>query len=111
MPCSHLEFLDLMSQLAKEDGPPDTQQELLDAFAVFDQDGSGTISPAELRQVLVAQGEKYTDSEIDDMISHVDLDGDGLINCESCPLPSPILHWLLTCTLLKRPGVFAIDGL
>jgi len=35
-----------------------------------------------LRHVLMHIGEKLTDDEIDEMITEVDIDGDGLINYE-----------------------------
>ncbi|KLU81384.1 hypothetical protein MAPG_00474 [Magnaporthiopsis poae ATCC 64411] len=56
------------------------QRELLQAFKVFDQDGSGSISPEELRQALRQLGDFYSDEEINDMISHADLDGNGSID-------------------------------
>ena len=71
-----------MTQGDKQDDS-DLHTELLRAFVVFDKDSSGTISPMELRQVLISQGQKYTSDEISEMIRQVDLDGDGLINCES----------------------------
>ena len=37
-----------------------------------EQDGSGYISAAELRHVLTNFGEKYSDEEIQDMISEAD---------------------------------------
>lgn len=53
------------------------------AFAVFDQDGSGTISADELRQVMKSLGEDLTDREIDEMIAEADKDRNGSIDCES----------------------------
>jgi calmodulin len=74
-----LEFLNLMSQTVKE---TDTEQELINAFKVFDQDGSGTISTDELRKVLSSLGENLTDAELDEMIQLADKNGDGQIDCE-----------------------------
>ncbi|KAK3376515.1 hypothetical protein B0T24DRAFT_550213 [Lasiosphaeria ovina] len=71
------EFLSLMSQTVKE---TDTEQELLNAFRVFDKDGSGTISSEELRNVLRSLGENLTDSELDEMIQLADRNGDGHID-------------------------------
>ena len=51
-------------------------------FRVFDKDGNGYISAAELRHVMTNLGEKLTDDEVDDMIREADLDGDGMVNYE-----------------------------
>ncbi|KAL2118755.1 hypothetical protein VTJ04DRAFT_5714 [Mycothermus thermophilus] len=71
------EFLALMSQTVRE---PDTEQELINAFKVFDKDGSGTISVDELRNVLRSLGENLTDDELDEMIKLADRNGDGQID-------------------------------
>ncbi|OQV21098.1 hypothetical protein BV898_04862 [Hypsibius exemplaris] len=42
--------------------------------------GTGYITPSDLRAVLMCVGENLTESEIDDMITEVDLDGDGRID-------------------------------
>lgn len=39
----------------------DTEEELIEAFKVFDRDGNGLISAAELRHVMTNLGEKLTD--------------------------------------------------
>lgn len=52
----------------------------MDAFKVFDRDGSGTISREELRHVLINIGEGFTEKEIDEMIQEADKDGDGQID-------------------------------
>ena len=49
---------------------------------VFDKDGNGFISAAELRHVMTNLGEKLTDEEVDEMIREADIDGDGQINYE-----------------------------
>ena len=55
---------------------------LIEAFKVFDRDGNGFISAAELRHVMTNLGEKLTDEEVDEMIREADVDGDGQINYE-----------------------------
>lgn len=51
-------------------------------FQVFDKDGNGFISAAELRHVMTNLGEKLTDEEVDEMIREADIDGDGQVNYE-----------------------------
>ena len=60
----------------------DSEEEIREAFRVFDKDGNGFVSPTELKHVLSNIGEKLTDDEIDEMIREADVDGDGLINYE-----------------------------
>lgn len=60
----------------------DSEEELREAFKVFDKDGSGDISAAELRHVMTSLGEKLTDEEVDEMIREADIDGDGKVNYE-----------------------------
>jgi calmodulin len=68
-----------MSQSVRE---LDTEQELYNAFKVFDKDGSGTISSDELRNVLKSLGEDLSDEELDEMIKLADRNGDGSIDCK-----------------------------
>lgn len=49
---------------------------------MFDKDGNGSISAAELKYVMANLGEKLTDEEVDEMIKEADIDGDGQVNFE-----------------------------
>ncbi|CAL5339753.1 unnamed protein product [Camellia sinensis] len=71
------EFLHLMATKMKES---EAEEELKEAFKVFDKDQDGYISPNELRNVMVNLGERPTDEEVEQMIRDADLDGDGLID-------------------------------
>lgn len=73
------EFLGLMSRQSKG---RDSQEELREAFKVFDKDGNGYISAAELRHVMTSLGEKLTDEEVDAMMKEADADGDGQVDIE-----------------------------
>ncbi|KAK4775879.1 hypothetical protein SAY87_023840 [Trapa incisa] len=73
------EFLNLMARKMKETAADD---ELKEAFQVFDKDQDGYISPEELRRVMLNLGEKLTDEEVEMMVKEADLDGDGQINYE-----------------------------
>ena len=59
------EFLEMMSsKMSKES----QEEELREAFKVFDQDGNGSISAAELKNVMRQLGEKLTNEQIGNYI-------------------------------------------
>jgi Ca2+-binding EF-hand superfamily protein len=73
------EFLILMSTKKKNEDP---DKELMDAFKVFDADGSGTISRKELKKLMKQLGQKLSDQELDAMMEEVDTDKSGEIDFE-----------------------------
>lgn len=84
-------FLTLMAnKFSKEDTDSKGEQkngedeellkEMKEAFKVFDGDGNGFISQAELKHSLHKMGERLSDEEIEDMMKEADLDGDGQIS-------------------------------
>ncbi|XP_052273653.1 calmodulin-beta-like isoform X3 [Dreissena polymorpha] len=70
-------FLHIM---AKRMTVPEPDDQLLEAFRVFDKEGTGIISAADLRQIVTTMGERLTDEEVEEMIKEADDDGDGQIN-------------------------------
>lgn len=74
------EFLTMMARKMKD---TDSEEEIREAFKVFDRDNNGFISAAELRHVMTSIGEKLTDDEVDEMIREADQDGDGRIDCQT----------------------------
>lgn len=56
--------------------------DLRDAFKVFDQDNNGYIDAAELQTILSNMGENLPMDQVEDMIREADLNGDGLIDYE-----------------------------
>ncbi|KAH8381938.1 hypothetical protein KR009_001095, partial [Drosophila setifemur] len=77
-----IDFNEFCQLMAKQMRETDTEEEMREAFKIFDRDGDGFISPAELRFVMINLGEKVTDEEIDEMIREADFDNDGMINYE-----------------------------
>jgi len=72
-------FLVMMCQKFSDNNAED---EIREAFKVFDNDGNGFINRQELRVVMMNLGEKLTEDEIECLIDDVDIDGDGQINYE-----------------------------
>ena len=58
----------------------DTEEELIEAFKVFDKDGNGLISVQELAMVYKQIGENLTDTECLDILKAGDKDNDGFLN-------------------------------
>lgn len=78
----------------------DSQEEIQEAFKVFDKDGNGYISAAELRHVMTSLGEKLTEEEVDEMIREADVDGDGQINYEEF-VKMMVSHFRITVILIS----------
>ena len=61
----------------------DSEEDLRELFNRFDEDGSGNISPKELRNILKAvMGNDFDEGKIQEMINEADVDGDGEISFE-----------------------------
>lgn len=64
----------------------DPEEDIREAFKVFDSNNSGLISAAELRHVLASIGKNLTDDEVDEMIHEAGQDSDGRLDCMWKPL-------------------------
>ena len=73
------EFVDLIKGVMKNKGAQG-DQDLRRAFAIFDQDGNGSISASELKIVLDRIGIVMTDFEIANTIREADTDGNGEVD-------------------------------
>lgn len=68
------EFLGMMKRM------PDSENELKDAFKVFDVDRDGTTSKQELDRIMKKFGQNLTNQELDAVFQLVDTNGDGEID-------------------------------
>lgn len=86
------EFVTMMTANSKEgteaSGTESTANaELTETFRIFDRNGDGKISRAELKQALQNLGQAPTDNELALMMRAADLNGDGFIDfAEFCQL-------------------------
>ena len=73
------EFMILMTN-----NSPETQaeEEVINAFRVFDKEGNGLIASSELKHIMMTIGDKMTEEEADEMVNEADIDEDGMINYE-----------------------------
>lgn len=92
--------------MARKMKDTDSEEEIREAFRVFDKDGNGFISAAELRHVMTNLGEKLTDEEVDEMIREADIDGDGQVNYEGTFIRSSINFYLFFILFSPVPYKF-----
>jgi len=73
------EFLALMAKKTKE---AEDEQELREAFRVFDKNNRGVIDTADLKTIFHALDPDMSDEEIEQIINEVDEDGSGTVDFE-----------------------------
>ena len=69
-----IDFPEFSSLMARRMKDTDTEEELVEAFEVFNRDGNGFISAAESRHVMTNLGGKLTDEEVNEMTREADVD-------------------------------------
>jgi len=74
------EFLALTAKFLVEEDAEAMQEELRDAFRMYDKEGNGYIKTAQLKEILRALDDKLTDDELDEMIAEIDTDGSGTVD-------------------------------
>lgn len=75
-----IDFQEFLLMMAKKMNAVDSEQEIREAFKVFDKEGTGSISSAYLRHIMTTMGDRLSDDEVDEMIQEADIDGDGDID-------------------------------
>ena len=68
--------------MAKKTKEAEDEQELREAFRVFDKNNRGVIDTADLKTILKALDPDMPDEEIDQIISDIDEDGSGTVDFE-----------------------------
>ena len=61
----------------------DSTEEIIEAFSVFDKDGSGMIPLAEFKHICSAMGEALSEKEMLEVMKEIDVGSDGMINYKS----------------------------
>ena len=74
-----IEFGEFLQLMVKRERNLDTEEEMVEAFKVFDRDNDGRISATELRHVMRQIGENLTEKECEGIIAAGDQDGKGFL--------------------------------
>merc|ERR1719331_1304433 len=77
-----ISFNEFVWLMTREIHDSDIEEEIREAFRVFDKDGHGFIPVPDLQHVLQTLGDKLSADETQELISEADLDGDGNVNYE-----------------------------
>mmetsp|Transcript_10334 Transcript_10334/g.24762 ORF Transcript_10334/g.24762 Transcript_10334/m.24762 type:complete len:159 (+) Transcript_10334:62-538(+) len=75
-----IDFQQFQQILSQATSGATERAEVIESFRVFDKDGNGQLSAAELRHVMGTMGEPLTPEEVDELIREADANGDGMID-------------------------------
>ncbi|KAJ3933048.1 MAG: hypothetical protein NXY57DRAFT_1037902 [Lentinula lateritia] len=106
-----IDFPEFLSMMARKMKDIDSEEEIKEAFRVFDKDGNGFISAAELRHVMTNLGEKLTEEEVDEMMREADQDGNGTIDYNefvNVNTFSSTLIWIIILTAILPDHVIKL---
>ncbi|KAI6179229.1 hypothetical protein M3Y98_00587900 [Aphelenchoides besseyi] len=56
------------------------EEELREAFRLYDKEGNGYINVSDLREILRALDDNVSEEELDEMIAEIDTDGSGTVD-------------------------------
>jgi calmodulin len=77
-----IEFPEFIELMAKKMLVLDEEDQIREAFKVFDPRGVGYITAKELKRIMMNYGDKLSEEEADELLAEADLDHNGLIECE-----------------------------
>lgn len=66
--------------LIEEEDAEAMQQELKEAFRLYDREGNGYITTSTLKEILAALDDKLSSEDLDGIIQEIDTDGSGTVD-------------------------------
>lgn len=78
-----IEEKDFMATVTKFWKPVNSEEDIMDAFKVFDREGTGYLDAKSLKHVLLNLGEKLDEEMVEEMLKEANLDADGQLNYTS----------------------------
>ena len=77
-----MDFPEFLALMARKIDADESEDEVKEAFRVFDKEGNGFIPSAELRHIMTNLGEKLNDDEVEELVLEGDVTGEGHVNYE-----------------------------
>ena len=77
-----IDFDEFMILMTKSSPETQAEEEVINAFRVFDKEGNGLIASSELKHIMMTIGDKMSEEEAEEMVNEADIDEDGMINYE-----------------------------
>ena len=75
-----IDFISFLEIISKKKENIYKEEELIDAFRIFDKEGNGKISSKELRYVMMSSGEDFNENYIKELINESSKDHDEFID-------------------------------
>jgi calmodulin len=75
-----IEYNEFLQIYAEKINEPDSPDDLVEAFKIFDADNDGFITKKELKHILTSMGQKLTDEDAERIILEADINRDGKID-------------------------------
>lgn len=73
-------FCRIAGRFLEEEDAEAMQEELKEAFRMYDREGNGYITTATLKEILAALDDKLTSADLDGIIAEIDTDGSGTVD-------------------------------
>ena len=75
-----IDFISFLEIISKKKDNIYKEEDLIDAFRIFDKEGNGKISSKELRYVIMSSGEDFNENYIKELINESSVDHDEFID-------------------------------
>ena len=75
-----IDFISFLDIISKKKDNIYKEEDLIDAFKIFDKEGNGKISSNELRYVMMSSGEDFNENYIKELINESSIDHDEFID-------------------------------
>lgn len=73
-------FTSIAGHFLEEEDAEAMQQELKEAFRLYDREGNGYITTSTLKEILAALDDKLSSNDLDGIIAEIDTDGSGTVD-------------------------------